>query len=137
MISKLLCSALFAIGGVALVEQVAGHQDASARLIAWALVLMIAGYHRHWCEEDGRLSWGSVRLPSAETTHVRYMMWMLPMASARKARWPGMASVLAARPPRQAQADALLLPSGNPCVGSLYVPSHVAPDGPNGALRHK
>lgn len=86
MISKLLCSALFAIGGVALVEQVAGHQDASARLIAWALVVMIAGYHRHWCEEDGRLSWGSVRLPSAETTHVRYMMWVLPMASARKAR---------------------------------------------------
>ena len=86
MISKLLCSALFAIGGVALVEQLAGHQDASARLIAWALVVMIAGYHRHWCEEDGRLSWGSVRLPSAETTHVRYMMWVLPMASARKAR---------------------------------------------------
>ena len=86
MISKLLCSALFAIGGVALVEQVAGHQDASARLIAWALVVMIAGYHRHWCEEDGRLSWGSVRVPSAETTHVRYMMWVLPMASARKAR---------------------------------------------------
>ena len=91
MISKLLCSALFAIGGVALVEQVAGHQDASARLIAWALVVMLAGYHRHWCEEGGRLSWGSVRLPSAEPTHVRYMMWMLPMASARKARLSGSA----------------------------------------------
>lgn len=91
MISKLLCSALFAIGGVALVEQVAGHQDASARLIAWALVVMISGYHRHWCEEDGRLSWGSVRLPSAETTHVRYMMWVLPMASARKARLSALA----------------------------------------------
>lgn len=86
MSAKLLISALLAAAGVALIEEIAVHQAASARMIGWALVILLAGYHRHWASDDGRVSWGAPRLPSDETTHVVYTMWVLPMANPRKAR---------------------------------------------------
>lgn len=50
------------------------------------VAVLVAGYHRNLVEPGGRLRWLRVGIPDRDGLYVRYSLWGLPLAPARRVR---------------------------------------------------
>ena len=83
MIFKLLTS--FAIA-IPLVAALSASSQETVSLLAIGLVVLIAGYHRNYVDEAGRIPFGRIVLPTMETMRVRHSIWGFPLANSHRVR---------------------------------------------------
>lgn len=83
MVFKLLVSLVLSVPAVA---AVLAQSTDTPSVFALGLVLLVLGYHRNLLDGGDAPPWGRVVLPTEESMRVRYTIWGVPLAPARRVR---------------------------------------------------